>query len=175
MTFGTVGVVGGGAWGTALAQTVCRAGRDTLIWAREPDVVAEIVAGRGRFDLSGAHVGDLAVVVNAGATSIDLTTASVGRLDLEVAAGSASIHLPASGDLEGELDAAAGSLELCRPDDLGLRIHGDVVLGGTTFNGLVRVGDAWQTPDYPTASAQADLYVTARAGSVVVDPEGGCK
>jgi glycerol-3-phosphate dehydrogenase (NAD(P)+) len=40
--FGSVGVVGGGAWGTALAQTVCRAGRQTLIWAREPEVVAEI-------------------------------------------------------------------------------------------------------------------------------------
>jgi glycerol-3-phosphate dehydrogenase (NAD(P)+) len=34
--------VGAGAWGTALAQTVCRTGRDTLLWAREPEVVAEI-------------------------------------------------------------------------------------------------------------------------------------
>jgi glycerol-3-phosphate dehydrogenase (NAD(P)+) len=38
--------VGAGAWGTALAQTTCRAGRDTLIWAREPEVVAEIAARR---------------------------------------------------------------------------------------------------------------------------------
>jgi hypothetical protein len=138
------------------------------------DIRAEVIGGRARFDLSGAHVGDLAVVLKAGSTSVDLTTATVGRLDLEVAAGSASIHLPASGDLEGELDVAAGSLELCRPEFLGLRIHGDVVLGGATYNGLVRVGDAWQTPDYPP-SAQADLFVTARAGSVVVDPQGGCK
>jgi glycerol-3-phosphate dehydrogenase (NAD(P)+) len=40
--FDSVGVVGGGAWGTALAQTICRAGRRTLIWAREPEVVTEI-------------------------------------------------------------------------------------------------------------------------------------
>ncbi|MFZ1102696.1 MAG: NAD(P)H-dependent glycerol-3-phosphate dehydrogenase [Hyphomicrobiaceae bacterium] len=46
MTFTNVGVVGGGAWGTALAQTVCRAGRSTLLWAREPEVVAEIAARR---------------------------------------------------------------------------------------------------------------------------------
>jgi glycerol-3-phosphate dehydrogenase (NAD(P)+) len=46
VTFGSVGIVGGGAWGTALAQTVCRAGRHTLIWAREVDVVAEITASR---------------------------------------------------------------------------------------------------------------------------------
>ncbi len=77
--------------------------------------------------------------------------------------------------LTGDLEVAAGSLELCRPESLGLRINGDVVLGSATFNGLVRVGDAWQTPDYPTAAARADLVVTASAGSVTVDPQGGCK
>jgi glycerol-3-phosphate dehydrogenase (NAD(P)+) len=46
VSFSKVGVVGGGAWGTALAQTVCRAGRDALIWAREAEVVAEIEARR---------------------------------------------------------------------------------------------------------------------------------
>ena len=45
MTFNSVGIVGGGAWGTALAQTMRLAGRDTLIWAREPEVVAEINSG----------------------------------------------------------------------------------------------------------------------------------
>jgi glycerol-3-phosphate dehydrogenase (NAD(P)+) len=44
MTFKSVGIVGGGAWGTALAQTMCLAGRETLVWAREPDVVDEINA-----------------------------------------------------------------------------------------------------------------------------------
>jgi len=44
VTFNSVGIVGGGAWGTALAQTMRLAGRDTLIWAREPEVVAEIEA-----------------------------------------------------------------------------------------------------------------------------------
>jgi glycerol-3-phosphate dehydrogenase (NAD(P)+) len=42
VSFSSVGIVGGGAWGTALAQTVCRAGRSALLWAREPEVVAEI-------------------------------------------------------------------------------------------------------------------------------------
>jgi glycerol-3-phosphate dehydrogenase (NAD(P)+) len=46
VTFSSIGVVGGGAWGTALAQTVCRAGRRTLIWARESEVVAEINTSR---------------------------------------------------------------------------------------------------------------------------------
>ena len=33
-----IGIIGGGAWGTALAQ-VCAAGGETLLWAREPEVV----------------------------------------------------------------------------------------------------------------------------------------
>ena len=35
-------IIGGGAWGTALAQVVAAGGRDTLLWAREPDVVDAI-------------------------------------------------------------------------------------------------------------------------------------
>ena len=42
MAFDSVGIIGGGAWGTALAQTARLAGRDTLLWAIEADVVAEI-------------------------------------------------------------------------------------------------------------------------------------
>lgn len=42
MTFNSVGIVGGGAWGTALAQTARLAGRDVLLWAREDEVVADI-------------------------------------------------------------------------------------------------------------------------------------
>ncbi|WP_397402170.1 NAD(P)H-dependent glycerol-3-phosphate dehydrogenase [Phenylobacterium sp.] len=39
-----VGVIGGGAWGTALAQVCARAGREVILWAREPDVVETINA-----------------------------------------------------------------------------------------------------------------------------------
>jgi glycerol-3-phosphate dehydrogenase (NAD(P)+) len=37
-----IGVVGAGAWGTALAQTLRLAGRSVLIWAHDPDVAEEI-------------------------------------------------------------------------------------------------------------------------------------
>ncbi|MFA6280091.1 MAG: NAD(P)H-dependent glycerol-3-phosphate dehydrogenase [Bdellovibrionales bacterium] len=36
------GVIGGGAWGTALAQALIRAGRDVTLWAREAEVVDAI-------------------------------------------------------------------------------------------------------------------------------------
>ncbi|WP_353267979.1 NAD(P)H-dependent glycerol-3-phosphate dehydrogenase [Gemmatimonas sp.] len=35
-------VVGGGAWGTAIADRLARNGHQTVLWAREPDVVAAI-------------------------------------------------------------------------------------------------------------------------------------
>ena len=37
-----VGVIGGGAWGTALAQVCARAGREVTLWAREPEVVEAV-------------------------------------------------------------------------------------------------------------------------------------
>jgi len=45
VTLRTVGVIGAGAWGTALAQVCVRGGLDTLLWAREPEVV-ESIGGR---------------------------------------------------------------------------------------------------------------------------------
>lgn len=38
------GVIGGGAWGTALAQVCARAGLETVLWAREPEVVGDVNA-----------------------------------------------------------------------------------------------------------------------------------
>jgi len=37
-----IGVIGGGAWGTALAQVAAANGEPVLLWALEPDVVAAI-------------------------------------------------------------------------------------------------------------------------------------
>ena len=37
-----LGIIGGGAWGTALAQVASAQGRETLLWAIEPEVVEAI-------------------------------------------------------------------------------------------------------------------------------------
>jgi len=42
VSFDRLAVIGGGAWGTALAQVVASGGRDTLLWAREPEVVEAV-------------------------------------------------------------------------------------------------------------------------------------
>ncbi len=41
-----VGVIGAGSWGTALATTIARAGRDVVLWARSDTHAAAIAAAR---------------------------------------------------------------------------------------------------------------------------------
>ncbi|WP_029004044.1 NAD(P)H-dependent glycerol-3-phosphate dehydrogenase [Azorhizobium doebereinerae] len=45
-TFEHIGVVGAGAWGTALANAAARAGRTVTLWARDPVQVAEMAETR---------------------------------------------------------------------------------------------------------------------------------
>ena len=45
-TLGHIGVVGGGAWGTALACLARRAGRRVTLWSRDPSVAAAIAHDR---------------------------------------------------------------------------------------------------------------------------------
>lgn len=42
MKLDRLGVIGGGAWGTAMAQVIAGDGSDVLLWAREPEVVEAI-------------------------------------------------------------------------------------------------------------------------------------
>lgn len=42
----TIGVIGAGAWGTALAQVLASDGTPVLLWARETELVAEINSSR---------------------------------------------------------------------------------------------------------------------------------
>ncbi len=42
MTIEKLAVIGGGAWGTALAQVAAQGGRETLLWALEDDVVTAV-------------------------------------------------------------------------------------------------------------------------------------
>ena len=94
MTFDSIGVIGGGAWGTALAQTLRLAGRDVTLWAREPEIVDDItqrhvnsafLPGVG-LDHKLRATGDLAEVARADAVlmvapaqHVRSVTAEIGR------------------------------------------------------------------------------------------------
>jgi hypothetical protein len=139
------------------------------------DLAAEIDAGRGRFDLAGAKLGSLRLAVNAGEARVDLDQATVARLSMSVNAASASVRLPAAGDTGADFSVNAGSLRICAPSDLGLRIHQDGVLSTTSYPGLVRSGDTWESPGYSIAINHADVTISVNVGSVDVNPMGGCQ
>jgi glycerol-3-phosphate dehydrogenase (NAD(P)+) len=60
------GVLGAGAWGTALANLLVDNGHETMLWAHEPDVVESINAGHGnpRFLPGAALRGELRATVD---------------------------------------------------------------------------------------------------------------
>ena len=138
------------------------------------DIDAEVNAADADLDLAGARIDELDLRANATDLRLDLSRAFVGSVDLEINAGQAAIVLPSGADLTGRIQVSAGQVRLCAPAGLGLSVTSDVALGDTDFQGLVRVGDTWQTPDLSSMAHRADLTIEATAASVVVNPEGGC-
>jgi glycerol-3-phosphate dehydrogenase (NAD(P)+) len=75
----TVGVLGGGAWGTALALVAARAGRTVRLWARDHDTVAAIDASHEnpRY-LPGVRLDHIPATTNIGAAlRVDLVLLAV--------------------------------------------------------------------------------------------------
>jgi glycerol-3-phosphate dehydrogenase (NAD(P)+) len=61
-----IGVIGGGAWGTALAQVAAAGGEVTLLWAREPEVVESVnQAHENRLFLAGVPLNPLVRATDA--------------------------------------------------------------------------------------------------------------
>jgi glycerol-3-phosphate dehydrogenase (NAD(P)+) len=82
------GVIGGGAWGTALAQVCARAGLETVLWAREAEVVEAVNAShQNALFLPGI---ELDATIRATHDFVDL-----GRADLVLAVAPAQ-HLRAT-------------------------------------------------------------------------------
>ena len=58
MTIQTMSVLGGGAWGTALAQTCARAGRAVTLWEHDPGNAAQLEGNRESQYLPGVKLDD---------------------------------------------------------------------------------------------------------------------
>jgi hypothetical protein len=153
--------------------------RWTITLPTEPTIEldVELNAGAGTLTLRGAHLASIDATVNAGSLRIDLRdVAAAQTLDGTVNAGSAVVWLPDL-PLEGDLTVNAGSLSICAPEDVGLRFTtGNNPISSNNFEdeGLVRSGDAWETPGFATAPIRIVLDVQANAGSVSLNPRQAC-
>lgn len=83
---GRIAVVGGGAWGTALAVHLARTGSDVRWWVREPEVVARIASHRDNPSyLPGVRIPDGVVATDHLAAALDGAGAVVGVVPAQFA------------------------------------------------------------------------------------------
>jgi glycerol-3-phosphate dehydrogenase (NAD(P)+) len=102
MPYQRLDVIGGGAWGTSLALTAARAGRQVRLWAREKEVVDGITAsGENRLFLPGVMLppsikatGDLGSAVMGAAALLIAAPAQFLRATLEAVAALAPKGIP---------------------------------------------------------------------------------
>ena len=144
MTCRRVGVIGGGAWGTALAQVCARAGREAVLWAREAEVVQTITARHenGLFlpgvtlDAAVRATGDLAEL-----SACDLILAVAPAQHMRLTLEAFAAHAPAAPVVLCSKGIEQGSLKLMT--EVGAEAlpgHTLAVLSGPSFAGEVARG-----------------------------------
>ncbi|PTQ63449.1 glycerol-3-phosphate dehydrogenase (NAD(P)+) [Sphingomonas sp. PP-CE-3G-477] len=137
-----IGVIGGGAWGTALAQVAAYGGRDVILWAREGAVVESInTAHENTLFLGGVALSatiratdDLAALADMEAILVVAPAQHVGSVLAAAPIGHIPLVLCAKG-------IEAGSKRLV--GEVARAVHPDApiaVLSGPTFAHEVAAG-----------------------------------
>ena len=170
MTFKHAGVIGAGAWGTALAQVAARAGLQVTLQAREPEVVASIAADReNTMFLAGVKLED-AITASADMAALepcDLILAVPPAQHLRSAITALKPHLKAGVPVVlCSKGVEQGTLKLM--SDVAAEVLPDnpiAVLSGPSFAGEVARG-------LPTAVTLAceDEALGARIGQAIAIP-----
>src|SRR5664280_604132 len=143
MTIQTISVLGGGAWGTALAQSCARAGRSVTLWEHEPGNTASLETKRESLFLPGVRLDDgikvtrdLATAARADAILLVVPASLSGpSFAADVARGlpTAVTLAAADGKLAGDLAQASASASFRPYHSTDVR---GVELGGATKNVL---------------------------------------
>ena len=170
MKFNHAGVIGAGAWGTALAQVAARAGLQVTLQAREAEVVASIAADReNTMFLAGVKLED--------AITASADMAALAACDLILAVPPAQHLRSALGALKPHLKAGVAVVLCSKGVEQGtLKLMSDVaaevlpgqpiaVLSGPSFAGEVARG-------LPTAVTLAceDEALGRRIGEAIAIP-----
>jgi hypothetical protein len=144
------------------------------------DLLAELDlranAGSSTLDLAGAALTRLTADLNAGDLLIDAGSATIDQIRVTLNAGRTRIVIGEGGPLSGSLDVNAGAFDVCVPSGAELRIRtNDQITFGHNLDdrGLSRSGNTWTRAG--SSGQVIDLSVEGNAGSLTLDPEGGCK
>jgi len=142
------------------------------------DLATQVNAGTAQMDLGTGRLGQVRVGVNAGGLTLNLSrVTAIAGLDVTLnAAGNTRIVLPGV-SVRGVVHANAASASLCAPPGAALRLTpNDNPTASNNYGqrGLVRNGDAWETPGYATAQVRIELDTAVNAGSFNLEQEGSC-
>jgi hypothetical protein len=114
--------------------------------------------------------------MNAGDLLINGGSASIGRLDVQMNAGRIRITLDDSVPVTGEVSLNASVVDLCVPAGAELRLTTNdqlTFVNNLSERGLTKAGNVWHRAG--TAGAPAiELAIEGNAGSLTLDPDGGC-
>jgi hypothetical protein len=120
-------------------------------------------------DLTDAVPLDLTLQLGAGNLQADLSTLDLDNLSVNTAVGNSEVILPAQDGLVAEIEGAIGQFEVTVPDGVGVQLQADTALVTLQVPpDFVRVGEAYQSPGYPSASQRIDLVVKLAIGNVVI-------
>jgi hypothetical protein len=141
------------------------------------DIDASANAGEATFDLRATQLAAFGLSINAGSARVDLGGSQLaGPLAISVNAGSGRLTLP-DGSFSGNLSVNAGSLRICAPEGAALRIVMDEnITGSNNFEarGLAQNDTTYESPGFATATDRITLEASANAGSIALNPDGGC-
>jgi hypothetical protein len=141
------------------------------------DLDVRLNAGSATLAPGGAAFRSVDVQMNAGSVHLDLGAATaLDDLRVQGNAGAATIVLP-NLSFTGSLQVNAGSIEFCAPPGAALRLRtNENIVASYDYggHGLVRSGTTWETPGFASAAVRIDLRTQANAGSMTLNPEGGC-
>jgi hypothetical protein len=140
------------------------------------DLTTSLDLGDAHFNLASAQLSTARFSLNLGTLHVDLTGAQIGTLNVSTNLGAAYVTLGDTSDLNGRLATNLGSLDVCVPADLGVSVTSSDSLSSSDFAeaGMIRNGNAWQTPNYLVAIHKANFSVDTSLGSVKFMHAGGC-
>jgi glycerol-3-phosphate dehydrogenase (NAD(P)+) len=156
-----VAVIGGGAWGTALAATLRRAGAEVVIWAREPDVVAAINDG---------HVNTPFLP----GVTLDAGIRATGALDAAAAAAETVMLVVPAQYLRGVAAALAPHLSAAAP--VVIATKGIECGTGATMGEIVAAelpGRSWAVLSGPTFAIEVARGLPTAVTLAASDPDLG--
>lgn len=144
----------------------------------ESSINADLTVNAGTLDatLGSGPLTSVNATYNAADGRIDLTGAGPMSFNATYNASTGTLVLPSS-PFNGNVTINAATLKLCAAPDLGLRITYEDTLSSNNFAaaGLIQSGKVWQSANFASATARAELHLSANVSTTNLNPAGGCQ